>query len=199
MKPIHLNLASRPYRDYRPVYAVVVVTSLLTAFLMLNNVDTYYRYIHETRTTRSKIAQIEAETEKERRLAADVERRTRTIDLELLDVQSRFVNAKLAERAFSWSVLLDKLESILADNVRLESVSPSFDAEGAVSLSMQFESKSSDGMTETLDRMNADPAFHNAFPSSETMHASGVYTFGISTTYLPGAATVPAAQKAVAR
>ena len=48
MKPIHLNLASRPYRDYRPVYAVVVVLSLLTAFLMLNNIETYYRYIRET-------------------------------------------------------------------------------------------------------------------------------------------------------
>ena len=31
MKPLHLNLASRPYRDYRPVYAAVVVMSLLTA------------------------------------------------------------------------------------------------------------------------------------------------------------------------
>ena len=43
MKPIHLNLASRPYRDYRPVYAVVVLLSLATAFLMLNNIETYYR------------------------------------------------------------------------------------------------------------------------------------------------------------
>ena len=31
VKPIHLNLASRPYRDYRPVYAVVVLMSLLIA------------------------------------------------------------------------------------------------------------------------------------------------------------------------
>ena len=56
MKPIHLNLAARPYRDYRPVYAAVVVMSLLAAFLMLNNVETYYRYIHETKATRAKKA-----------------------------------------------------------------------------------------------------------------------------------------------
>jgi hypothetical protein len=43
VKPIHLNLAARPYRDYRPVYAVVVLLSLLTAFLMLNNVESNYR------------------------------------------------------------------------------------------------------------------------------------------------------------
>ena len=43
MKPLHLNLASRPYRDYRPVYATVVVMSLVTAFLMLYPVETGYR------------------------------------------------------------------------------------------------------------------------------------------------------------
>ena len=58
MKPLHLNLASRPYRDYRPVYATVVVMSLVTAFLMLNNVETYYRYTRETHSTRPKIATI---------------------------------------------------------------------------------------------------------------------------------------------
>ena len=61
MKPIHLNLASRPYRDYRPVYAVVVVLSLVTAFLMLNNIETYYRYKHDTRNTSTKISQIDTQ------------------------------------------------------------------------------------------------------------------------------------------
>ena len=41
MKPIHLNLARRPYRDYRPVYAVVVLSSLLIAFLMISTIPTF--------------------------------------------------------------------------------------------------------------------------------------------------------------
>ena len=69
MKPLHLNLASRPYRDYRPLYAVVVVSSILVAFMMLNNIDTYYRYVRETRTTRDKIAQIESQAATEKRRA----------------------------------------------------------------------------------------------------------------------------------
>ena len=60
MKPLHLNLASRPYRDYRPLYAVVVIMSLLTAFLMLRNIDTFYRYKRETKTTAEDIQRIEA-------------------------------------------------------------------------------------------------------------------------------------------
>jgi hypothetical protein len=185
VKPIHLNLAARPYRDYRPVYAVVVLMSLLAAFLMLNNVETYYRYIHETRNTRAKIASVEAEAERERQNAAKVEQRLKSIDLAHLDAQTKFVNAKLAERAFSWSALLDQLEGILADDVRLMTVAPSFSEEGQITLALNFQSKSSEGMITTLNRMNADPHFHNPFPSNETQSAEGQYQFILSSEYLP--------------
>ena len=67
MKPLHLNLAARPFRDYRPVYAVVVVMSIVIAFLMLNNIDTFVRYQRDTRTTRTDIASIENQIQLERR------------------------------------------------------------------------------------------------------------------------------------
>src|SRR6185436_1394311 len=40
------------------------------------------------------------------------EQKLQALDLAGLDAQTRFVNAKLAERAFSWSTLLDELESV---------------------------------------------------------------------------------------
>lgn len=184
MKPIHLNLAARPYRDYRPVYAAVVVMSLLAAFLMLNNVETYYRYIHETRNTRAKIASVEAEAERERQNAAQVEKRLKSIDLAHLDAQTKFVNAKLAERAFSWSALLDQLETILTDDVRLVSVAPSFAEDGTINLALSFQSKSAEGMIATLNRMNDDPHFRNPFPSNETASPDGQYQFTLSSDYL---------------
>ena len=187
MKPIHLNLAARPYRDYRPVYAVVVVLSLLTAFLMLNNVETYYRYIRETKSTRAKIADIEAQTAAEKRKEATAKQRVASLDLARLDQQTRFINAKLAERAFSWSRLFDELESILTDDVRLVSVSPSFSDEGPITLRMDFEAKSGDGMITTINRMNADPQFRDAFPQNETSRDDGTYVFSLSAMYLPDA------------
>ncbi len=185
MKPIHLNLAARPYRDYRPVYAVVVLLSLLTAFLMLNNIDTYYRYIHETKSTRAKIAQIEQQVSAEKQKEDAARQRVNNLDLAKLDGQTRFINAKLVERAFSWSRLLDELESLLADDVRLVSVSPSFTENGPIRLSLDFEGKSGDAMITTINRMNADPQFRDAFPSSESARDDGTYSFQISVEYLP--------------
>ena len=187
MKPIHLNLAARPYRDYRPVYAVVVALSLLTAFLMLNNIETYYRYIRATESTRAKIAQIEEQTRIEKQKEQTSKQRVASLDLAKLDLQTRFINAKLAERAFSWSRLLDELESILADDVRLVSVSPQFTENGPIQLQMEFEAKSGDGMITTINRMNADPQFRDAFPERETVSDDGTYSFSLSAQYLPDA------------
>lgn len=185
MKPLHLNLASRPYRDYRPVYAVVVAMSLIAAFLMLNNVETYYRYTRETQSTRAKIATIEAQTQQERQREQSVQQRIKGLDLGRLGAQTKFVNAKLAERAFSWSTLLDELESVLADDVRLLSVAPRFDGDGTISLSLEFLSKSADGMIKTINRMHADPQFRNPFPSSQSKLAEGGYSFSLTVQYLP--------------
>lgn len=184
MKPIHLNLAARPYRDYRPVYAVVVVVSLITAFLMLSNIDAYYLYIHDTRSTRDKIASIERQTQQERERADMVERRLNSLDLQLLNDQTRFVNAKLRERTFSWSALLDDLETILPRDVRLLSITPAIAPDGKVSLGLAFESKSAEGMISILDNMLRHPRFASPFPNAETNNG-GIYSFGISVQYFP--------------
>ncbi|HEX6083126.1 MAG TPA: hypothetical protein VF266_01295 [Thermoanaerobaculia bacterium] len=199
MKPIHLNLAARPYRDYRPVYAVVVLLSVLTAFLMLNNIETYYRYVHETKSTRAEIARVEEQTRLEKQKQESARTRLQGLDLSRLDDQTRFINAKLAERAFSWSRLLDELESILADDVRLLSITPTFDEQGGgVRLDLSFEAKSADGMITTINRMNLDPQFSDAFPTTETQDENS-YQFVLTAKYRPESDTGSVQQAGVRR
>jgi len=190
LKPIHLNLAARPYRDHRPLYAVVVVVSLLIAFLMLNNIDTYYRYVRETRTTRSDIAALEAEMEQERRRAEVSAAQMRQIDLPRLSQQTKFVNAQLAERAFSWSELLDRLESVVPADVRILSVAPTFLDNGLVSLSLSGEAKTADGMTSLLVRLQRSQHFANAFPDSEDRDPNAGFRFSMSVDFRPSIARV---------
>ena len=184
MKPLHLNLASRPYRDYRPVYAVVVVSSLLVAFMMLNNIDTYYRYIRDTKSTRNKITDLESQTQQEQRQTAELTQRLRGFNVRLLSEQTQFANARLAERAFSWSELLDRMERVLPDDVRLESIAPNFSKDGYVHLVLAADGKNSESMVHMLDRLNHDLRFNKAFPTSEDRGDSG-YRFGIGVDYRP--------------
>jgi type IV pilus assembly protein PilN len=184
VKPIHLNLAARPYRDYRPIYAVVIATSIIIAFLMLNNLDTYVRYVRDTRTTRNEITSIQAQIQQEHRRAESATRDTSTIDLISLSKESKFVNTQLAQRAFSWSELLDQLEAVLPGNVRITSVSPQFAESGLVHLSLACEGKSPDTLLTTINRLQRDPHFSNPFPTNQERTASG-YRFGLGVDYRP--------------
>jgi hypothetical protein len=198
VKPIHLNLAARPYRNYLPVNLVVVAASLLIAFLALYNVDTFIRYRTETVATRAKIAKLEAETAREQRLADAATSRVKTVNATALQKQTRFVNAQITERAFSWSELLDRLESILANNTRIVSVQPSFEklGGGLVHLELQCEAKTGDSLVEMINRFNRDSHFTNPFPRVETATPTG-YTFSITVDYKPSLPfTAPAAPAA---
>jgi Tfp pilus assembly protein PilN len=190
VKALHLNLARRPYRDYKPVYAVVVAASLLIAFLMLNNVDTYYRYVSETQTTRAKIAQLDAETESERRRATSADQQLKSLDLVTLDSETKFINARLAERAFSWSELLDRLERVVPSDVRIKSISPSFQKNGLVHLELACEAKNNSGMIATLNQFLANSNFANPFPHNEQANEGGTYSFTIGADYKPSVARV---------
>lgn len=185
MKPIHLNLASRPYRDYRPVYAVVVVVSLLIAFLMLNNIDTYYRYVRDTKTTYQKIATFDRQADAERSRAQQADTQIRGINLVGLSEDTRFINARLAERAFSWSELLDRLEGVLPSDVRIRTVAPSFTKSGLVHLELSCEGRAVNGMVDTVTRFMKDPHFANAFPRNEAQNAPNAYVFSIGVDYKP--------------
>ncbi len=189
MKPIHLNLAARPYRDYRPVYAVVVVVSLLIAFLMLNNIDTYYRYVRDTKNTRNEITAIEAQIRQEKNRTQAAMHQISTIDLTSLSKQSKFVNVQLAERAFSWSELLEKLEVVLPNTVRVTNIAPQFLDSGLVHLTLFCEGKSADSMLSTITRFQRDAHFANPFPTTQTATPAG-YQFGIGVDYKPTIARV---------
>src|SRR5262249_37972013 len=157
-------LASRPYRDYRPVYAVVVIMSLAIALLMLNNIETYYRYVVDTQSTRDKITHLNAEADQERRTAAAADAQLQHVDLASLDAETKFINARLAERAFSWSELLDRLERVLPDDSRIKAISPQFQKSGLVHLELVFDGKAADTYLHTLNSLIADPHFANPFP-----------------------------------
>lgn len=185
MKPIHLNLASRPYRNYTPVNVVAGSMFVLTLVLAWFNLDTYLRYNVETKATRARIAELEAQTARERQLEESAQTRLASIDVKFLDEQTRFINAKLAERAFSWSALLDELESVLPQDVRLLSISPSIKDDGTIDLRLAFQSKVNEGMVTTINRMHQDPQFRNPFPHNESITEAGAWSFDLNVTFLP--------------
>lgn len=188
MKTIHLNLAAKPYRDYRPVYVTVAAMGLVTLVLFGYNVVTGYEYLIETEHTRAEIADLDKETAGERDRSKELEARIAAIDVPTLAGRSQFINAQIRERAFSFSALLDDVEEVLPHDVKLLDLNPMFDDKGTIRLALSCAARKRDGMTELLDRLYEDDAFDNAFPRSERVENDGTIRFYVDVEYLPGAA-----------
>lgn len=187
MKTLHLNLASRPYRDYRPVWMVAAVLAILSGILLVNNVHTAYRYFVNTKTTRVEIERLQSEASQETRRAQLLQADIQRFDRKALNTQTQFINAQIAERAFSWSRLLDQLERVVPNDVRLVSLNPSVAPDGTTHLFMSCLAKSPSGMVELLRRLQRDPHFDRTLPRSEATLETGLQEFRIETDYRPDA------------
>ena len=186
MKALHLNIASKPHRDFGPVYTVAIVAGVITLLLMINNGQAAYRYLVNTRQTRAELARIEAEISREGQAAASIEASIARVDVKSLTAQTSYINTQIADRAFSWSQLLDDLERVVPRDVRLNSLNPAFDEKTRmIKLSMQFHGKTHNGLVNLLQAMLADPRFQSTFPTSESRNEDGSYSFQVSTMYRP--------------
>jgi len=85
--------------------------------------------------------------------------------------------------------LVDRLERVMPSDVRIESIAPSFDKSGMVHLTMAAVAKDSNGMVNMLDRLNRDPHFARAFPTTEN-HTPNGFQFGVGVEYRPSVARV---------
>src|SRR5947209_20074782 len=158
--------------------------------MMLNNIDTYYRYIRETKSTRNKIADLEQQTEQEQRQTVELNQRLHSFNVKLLSEQTQFANAQLAERAFSWSELLDRLERVLPDDVRIKTIAPQFQKNGLVHIELSCDGKAPDSYLRTLGRLIGSPYFADAFPRNAAAVEARGYTFIIGVEYKPSVARV---------
>ena len=187
MRALHPNLATRPYRDYRPVWAVAAAILLATAALLAYNAQTAWRYFATTQETRGEIAKLEEQIAKERARTVAARQAVARFDTATLQARSLFVNQRIAERAFSWSGLLDDLESVLPNDVRLTRLSPNATREGTYVIAMDCVAKSEEGMVNLIRRFFSNPRFARPTPTSESVSNEGLYRFGIRVEYRPDA------------
>ena len=188
MKSLHLNLAARPYSDNRIVYLLSSVLIGASIVLLLNNVQTAIRYFSSTEATRTEIAGIQKDTEAERANEKSVRDKIARVNLKTMNTQVKFINAQITERAFSWSALLDDLERLIPQDVRLQSLDPSISRDGDVVLNLLCVSKREDGLVRLLNALFSNPNFARPFPRQESMEG-GQFRFTITVTYLPSGPT----------
>lgn len=194
------NLARRPFVNGRPVTRVALLLGVAGALLLVVNLALYVGYSRTRRVNATHLVEVE------QRIAAEAARvRAASSALTAADLGRQnalvdYLNHRIEERTFAWSVLFDRLATLQPGKVRLVTLAPRFvdpekeerrdrrlrgaESERRVDLSMQGSARDGDAILELVDALFADPAFKNPNLNQESRQ-QGEIAFTLSVTYLP--------------
>jgi hypothetical protein len=204
----HLNLSRRPFLNTRPVTRVALLLWALGGLLLLGNVTLFWNYLSGSTEKREELVRLEEQVERERELVGRLEARLDGLDLEQQNEQVEFLNRKIAERTFSWSLLFDRLTETMPDNVRLVQLQPAAIGEeertrtrsrtrtesgraaplasDQVPLVIAAEAKGDEDLNRFVDNLFGHPSFSNPNLLQEARsEGENLIRFNIHVTYLP--------------
>jgi hypothetical protein len=123
-RPLELNLASRPFRNNVPIWAVHAAIALgVVAFTAWN--------VHSFVDAGQKLAALEADIGSTEKQLAELDRRDReamagirVFDPKTLDAQAEQANEIIMRRGLSWTRLFNLFEKIVPYEVRMTAIRP---------------------------------------------------------------------------
>jgi Tfp pilus assembly protein PilN len=196
------NLASAPFINRRPVQRFIVAAWATGVLLIAVNVLLWIQYRHQSTELRTRLASTRQAIDLKSRHIVEVNDQLRGLRLPAQNAQVTFLNQRIAERTFPWSLLFERIASTLPDGVRLISLSPVFTdrkagaapakkepakkapEEEVVSLKIHGAAQSDQALYELIDRFFASPAFANPRLYQENSSA-GEVEFNVDVDYKP--------------
>lgn len=204
------NLARRPFVNRRPVQRTALILAVAAALLLLLNLWLYVGYAQTRSRNATQLHSLEERIDGETERLAAADRALAAADLRLQNELVWFLNRRIDERSFGWSVLFDRLAGLLPNDVRLNNLAPRFSgddkagdlrngnlasqAERPVELDVQGTARDGETILELIDALFADPAFRDPNLSQESQTNRGEVSFSMTVSYLPHAAERLAAE-----
>jgi hypothetical protein len=182
---LRINLSTRPFYNERLVLVALVLAAIaIGAFTVFNAV--------ELRLLSTRNEQLASRVQRAESAAAQLrsaaDRARRSVDRKQLDavaVAAREANALIDQRTFSWTGLLNRLESTLPPDVKIESIKPSTDKEGVLTVTMVVLARRAEDVEAFVEQLQGSGAFDRLYSRTETTNQQGLLQVALEGRYAP--------------
>jgi hypothetical protein len=184
------NFARRPFYDDRPIWAIAGILAIAGVALLAANVRQVADYRRGVADVQASIDALQARQHKAEARSQAAKSALSSYRVSAMADESKNLARIVAERRFSWTTLLSRLEKTLPPLVGVTHLQPRFDKEGEVWLDMQLVSKGPEAVVPTIAALSKDPAFANVELKNETTGEPGSpdpFSFTVSSKYDAGA------------
>jgi len=193
---IRSNLSTRPFYNRRAVqlwlFALAVIVAGATAF----NVSRVLRYSRSD-------TQLAMQATRDENRAADLRQQASrlraTVDPKQIDfasTEARQANELIDRRTFSWTELLNRLETTLPPDVHIVALRPKVDRKNGTVLTINVLARTVDDVDVFMNNLEATSAFKSIGSREDRFNEQGLLESSIESTYVPAAAKAPPADPA---
>src|SRR5215210_5402913 len=127
---LRTNLSTRPFYNERAVHALLTIAGVVVLILTVFNVVEIVVLSREQSALANRATVSETRARELRAHAAQVRQGVDPKQLETISGEAREANAIIGQRLFSWTELLNRLETTLPEDVRITAMRPHLDYGG---------------------------------------------------------------------
>jgi Tfp pilus assembly protein PilN len=184
---LRTNLSTKPFYNERALHALLTVAGVLVLVLTVFNLVQIVVLSREQSELGNRAAVSETRARELRAHAGQVRRGVDPKQLEVISGEAREANAIIGQRLFSWTELLNRLETTLPEDVRITAMRPHLDSGGTITIQMSVMGRRFEDINRFLENLEATGAFADMLPRDESTNEDGLLLATVEGRYEPSA------------
>lgn len=170
---LRTNLSTRPFYNERGVHGLLGITALLVIGLTIFNVTQIALLSRRQSALSSQVETADARARDLRLRASQTRQALNAKQLEQISEEARDANAIIGQRLFSWTDLLNRLETTLPDGVRITVLRPRVAKDG-VTIQMTVTGRSIEDIEIFMAKLEETTAFSGVYPRDDSQTEDGL-------------------------
>lgn len=179
------NLSTKPFYNERALHSVAALVGLLVIALTLFNVTQIMLLSRRQSDLNSRAAAAESQARQFRSHAASLRKSIDPKQLDAISGAAREANVLIGQRLFSWTDLLNRLETTLPNEVRINAMRPRVEKDGTVTVVMGVVGRRVEDIDRFMANLEANGAFADVYAREENGTEEGLRLATIEGRYLP--------------
>jgi hypothetical protein len=181
---LRTNLSTRPFYNERGVHAGLALAAIIVIVLTVFNLAQIVVLSRRQSDLNSRAATAEGRAQELRMHAGSVRRGINPKDLDAVSSAAHEANELIGLRLFSWTDLLNRLETTLPEDVRITSMRPVIDKDGKITIAMNVVGRRVEDIDRFMANLEGTGAFADVFSRDETSTEDGLLQTSIEARYL---------------
>lgn len=174
MPMLRTNLSTRPFYNESGVHRILGATAVLVVVLTIFNLTQVVMLYRRQAQLGQQASDAETRARDLRAHAVQSRQALDAAQVAKISTAAREVNGIIGQRLFSWTELLNQLETTLPDDVRITALRPRAERTGSVTIQMTVTGRSVDDIAQFMANLEETAAFSDVFPREDDQTDDGL-------------------------